>query len=101
MKKLDKISDFKAAWDVYDLPPVKLTGAATWNRRFQEAGYYKVYKPFVTIDYYDSARKWLASNIGKENYAIVNGGFSSGVLTQEITFYFQSEKDAVLFSLSC
>lgn len=89
----DNISDFIEAWKLYDLnPDVPNQSGSTWSHRFEEAGYHEVEMPWKGYANLEDAAKWCHDTIGKENYAYIStfSGYS---------FWFQTEQDAVLFSL--
>lgn len=91
MKKLDKISDFVAAWKVYDSTSGTAITSTTWDRRFREAGYFKIEKNRRCQDL-NPMIEWLYTNVDRENCIYLS-------LRETTNFYFQSEKDAVLFAL--
>jgi hypothetical protein len=105
MKK-DSISDFIQAWKNYDLPvsstgklPVReysegLTDFFRWRHRFKEAGYYEVQVPALLVKHglkytiHPSIKNWCNEQFGSDHYTWIYD-----------RFYFETEKDAMLFAL--
>lgn len=83
MKK-DCILDFCEGWKDYD------TGfdpsLPSWSSRFRDAGYYQAELKHFHL--WNETHKWCRENFGERHYAWAGN-----------TFWFENEKDAVLFIL--
>lgn len=88
MKK-DCIVDFVQAWRNWDKTrPLDL--AHKWDSRFADAGYYRVNVSPTTVQYHWlEINKWCQEQFGKTHYCWSTNN----------TFWFESEKDAMLFIL--
>lgn len=104
MKK-DSISDFINAWKKYDRPSLHRPGPFGihterpelnhWQRRFKDAGYYEVQAPMpIDVDeghtyrVHPSVKNWCDEKFGSDHYSWIYD-----------RFYFETEKDAMLFVL--
>lgn len=86
----DCIQDFIEAWKQYDTAQ---SGWASWNRRFQDAGYYHVelknfeYNKWHTI--HAKICDWCDKQFGSQHYAWAG----------KTIFWFETEQHAMWFTL--
>jgi hypothetical protein len=89
-KKLDNIQEFMNAWKSYDYHRVHLE-PNRWQRRFQEAGYFSV-----------ALSRNATNAIDKEvvvNWCTENFENRFAWVVDSYVFWFETDKDAMLFSL--
>lgn len=91
MAMKDKLEDFIQAWRKYDRDGDKthtnLTGV--WSGRLHDAGYYSVDISGKVPFPYSKAQQWCIDTIGKGRYCFLTNH----------SFWFENERDAMLFTL--
>lgn len=97
VKRKDCIREFVTAWGQYDTQnPVGILRitqdpGTIWTRRFKEAGYYHV--DLTTPQHWNKIHEWCREQYGPAHYFSLNTTWQGG------RFWFETERDAVLFSL--
>jgi len=91
--KLDCIQNFIQAWKQWDRVEDRGQDSEStrpfWNLRFQDAGYYRIEPSRKSIsEYWPEMHHWCEQQFGRDHYAWTGS-----------TFWFENEKDAIVFSL--